>query len=110
GFGHALPRGTGLLLAVWAVLVPSVLAYAVVFRGPTGEKARLLREAPLVAATLGIDGALWRFRAFVVGGAGAGLAGGFSAALTGVVSPEATGFPVMLLCLTAVVVGGARHP
>ena len=40
----------------------------------------------------------------------AGLAGGFSAALTGVVSPEATGFPVMLLCLTSVVVGGARHP
>ncbi|HEY4169739.1 MAG TPA: ATP-binding cassette domain-containing protein, partial [Reyranella sp.] len=37
-------------------------------------------------------------------------AGGFSAALTGVVSPEATGFSVMLLCLTAVVVGGSRHP
>jgi len=110
GFGFGLPRGPGLLLAVWAVLVPSVLAYAVVFRGPTGEKARLLREAPLVAATLGIDGALWRLRAFVVGAACAGLAGGFSAALTGVVSPEATGFPVMLLCLTAVVVGGARHP
>jgi branched-chain amino acid transport system permease protein len=46
----------------------------------------------------------------VIGGACAGLAGGFAAALTGVVSPEATGFSVMLLCLTAVVVGGARHP
>ena len=46
----------------------------------------------------------------MAGGAYAGLAGGFSAALSGVVSPEATGFPVMLLCLTSVVVGGARHP
>ena len=34
-----------------------------------GEKARLLREAPLEAATLGIDGGRWRFVAFVAGGA-----------------------------------------
>jgi branched-chain amino acid transport system permease protein len=87
-----------------------VIAYASVFRGAMGEQARLLRDAPLVAASVGIDSALWRFVAFVIGGALAGLAGGFSAALTGVVSPEATGFSVMLLCLTAVVVGGARHP
>ena len=80
------------------------------FSGPLGETARLLREAPLAAATLGIDGARWRFAAFVVGGALAGLAGACSAALSGVVSPEATGFSVMLLCLTSVVLGGARHP
>ena len=110
GFASELPRGTMLLATVWAILIPSVVAYAAVFRGATGEKARLLRDAPLVAASLGIDAPLWRFIAFVVGGACAGLAGGFSAALTGVVSPEATGFSVMLLCLTSVVVGGARHP
>jgi branched-chain amino acid transport system permease protein len=46
-----------------------------------------------------------------VGGGGlAGLAGAFSAALSGVVSPETTGFSVMVLCLTSVVLGGARHP
>jgi len=110
GFATDLPRGTILLVTVWAILIPSVIAYAAVFRGATGEKARLLRDAPLVAASLGIDAPLWRFITFVVGGACAGLAGGFSAALTGVVSPEVTGFSVMLLCLTSVVVGGARHP
>jgi branched-chain amino acid transport system permease protein len=110
GFGLELPHGTALALMVWLVLIAGVIAYAIVFRGAMGEKARLLRDAPLVAASLGIDAALWRFLAFVIGGAAAGLAGGFSAALTGVVSPDATGFPVMLLCLTAVVVGGARHP
>jgi branched-chain amino acid transport system permease protein len=30
--------------------------------------------------------------------------------LSGVVSPETTGFSVMLLCLTSVVLGGVRHP
>ena len=110
GFGMALPRGTTLAILVWLVLGASVAAYASVFRGALGEKARLLRDAPLIAASVGIDAALWRFTAFVIGGACAGLAGGFSAALTGVVSPEATGSPVMLLCLTAVVVGGSRHP
>ena len=110
GFGMALPRGLTLTILVWLVLVAAVVAYASVFKGTMGDKARLLRDAPLVAASVGIDGSLWRFLAFVIGGACAGLAGGFSAALTGVVSPEATGFSVMLLCLTAVVVGGARHP
>lgn len=110
GFGLDLPRGPTLAILVWLVLGAATVAYASVFKAAMGEKARLLRDAPLVAASVGIDAALWRFTAFVIGGACAGLAGGFSAALTGVVSPEATGFSVMLLCLTAVVVGGARHP
>ena len=110
GFTAGLPQGPILLGLVWFCLIPSVLAYAAFFKGSMGENARLLREAPLEAATLGIDGGLWRFLAFVAGGAYAGLAGGFSAALSGVVSPEVTGFPVMLLCLTSVVVGGVRHP
>jgi branched-chain amino acid transport system permease protein len=110
GFRTGLAQGPILLGLVWFCLVPSVLAYAAFFKGTMGEQARLLREAPLEAATLGIDGGLWRFLAFVAGGAFAGLAGGFSAALSGVVSPEVTGFPVMLLCLTSVVVGGVRHP
>jgi branched-chain amino acid transport system permease protein len=110
GFSLGLPRGPTLTILVWLVLAAAVVAYASVFKGTMGEKARLLRDAPLVAASVGIDAALWRFLAFVIGGGCAGLAGGFSATLTGVVSPEATGFSVMLLCLTAVVLGGARHP
>src|SRR5262249_10868068 len=39
-----------------------------------------------------------------------GLAGACSASLSGVVSPEVTGFSVMLICLTSVVLGGVRHP
>jgi branched-chain amino acid transport system permease protein len=110
GFVSSLPRGSVLLAMVWICLIPGVLIYAQLFRGRLGEEARLLREAPLVAATLGIDGGQWRLMGFVVGGALAGLAGAFSAAVSGVVSPDVTGFSVMVLCLTSVVIGGSRHP
>jgi len=110
GFTRGLPRGPVLLAVVWACLIVLVPATAALVRGRVGEQAWLLRQAPLLAATLGIDGGRWRFAAFVVAGAVAGLAGGFSAALSGVVSPEATGFSIMVLCLTSVVLGGTRHP
>ena len=110
GFGSAAAHGKLLMTLVWIILIVSVLVYAWLFSGPLGETARLLREAPLAAATLGIDGARWRFVAFVIGAAFAGFAGACSASLSGVVSPEATGFSVMLLCLTSVVLGGVRHP
>lgn len=110
GFATDLPRGPVLLVTVWACLIAGVLLYAWLFEGAAGEKTRLLRDAPLLAATLCIDGAAWRFVAFVAGAALAGLAGAFSVGLSGVVSPEATGFSLMVLCLTLVVLGGARHP
>lgn len=110
GFAAGLPRGALLLAIVWLALTIAVLAVARTIGGPLGEQARLLREAPLVAASQGIDGARWRFVAFVAGGALAGFAGACAAAQSRVVSPEVTGFPVMVLCLTSVVLGGPRHP
>jgi len=110
GFGPAATHGKLLMALVWIVLIVSVIAYARLSRGPWGEAARLLREAPLAAATLGIDGPRWRFVAFVIGAAFAGFAGACSASLSGVVSPEVVGFPIMLICLTSVVLGGVRHP
>jgi branched-chain amino acid transport system permease protein len=110
GFAATLPRGPALLAIVWVCLIAGVLLYARFFHGALGRTARLVREAPLLAATLGIDGSRWRFAAFVAGGALAGSAGAFSAAVSGVVSPETTGFSVMVICLTSVVLGGSRHP
>ena len=110
GFGAHLPHGMALLVLVWSCLSAAVLLQWWLFAGRLGEAARLLREAPLAAATLGIDGARWRLVAFVCGGALAGGAGASVAALNGVVSPDATGFPVMVACLTLVVLGGSRHP
>lgn len=110
GFAASLPRGPVLMIVVWLCLITAIALQARLLAGPLGDQARLLREAPLMAATLGIDGGRWRLVAFAIGAALAGLAGAFSATLSGVVSPEATGFSIMVLCLTSVVLGGARHP
>jgi branched-chain amino acid transport system permease protein len=110
GFSARLPHGLWLLALVWVCLLAALAAQAWLFAGPLGEPVRLLREAPLAAATLGIDGGRWRLAAFAVGGALAGGAGASAAALNGVVSPDVTGFGVMVTCLTLVVVGGSRHP
>jgi branched-chain amino acid transport system permease protein len=110
GFAASLPRGMPLLVSVWGCLIAATVLYAKIFVGPLGEHADLVRQAPLVAATLGIDAGRWRLVAFALGGGLAGLAGGFSAALNGVVSPEVTGFSLMVLCLSLVVLGGTRHP
>jgi len=110
GFGTNLPSELSLALVAWTVAALFVAALARAMAGRWAETARLLREAPLAAEALGIDGARWRFTAFVCGSALGGLGGGIAAAAAGVVSPEATGFPLMVLCLVSVVVGGARHP
>ena len=109
GFGRGLPRGVWLLGLVWVCLIAVVLLQSRLFAGALGARARLMREAPLVAASRGIDIGSWRLAAFVVSGALAGGAGAAAACLNGVVSPEATGFPLMVLCLTLVVLGGSRH-
>lgn len=110
GFGARLPHGGSLLALVWACLTAAVVLQFRLLGGRLNEGARLLRERPFAAAMLGIDGARWRLIAFAAGGALAGGAGSAVAALNGVVSPEVTGFPVMVLCLTSVVLGGSRHP
>jgi branched-chain amino acid transport system permease protein len=109
GFGARLPHGLWLLALVWLCLIAAVVLQSWLFAGRLGEAARLLREAPLAAATLGVDAARWRLVAFACGGALAGGAGASAAALNGVVSPEATGFALMVACLTSVVLGGSRH-
>jgi branched-chain amino acid transport system permease protein len=110
GFATALPRGIALMEAVWVCLIAIVVAQAWYFTGRRAEAARLIREAPAVAEAMGIDVRLWRFTGFVTAAAAAGLAGGGAAAVSGVVSPDTTGFSVMLICLTSVVLGGTRHP
>ncbi|MCK6451620.1 MAG: branched-chain amino acid ABC transporter ATP-binding protein/permease [Alphaproteobacteria bacterium] len=104
--GVAVAKGWPLLAVVWsAVAAVAWLAW----RATGGRRAlvfRLLREDPIAAEALGIDTGRLRFGAFLFAAAAAGLAGALHAHLLGVVSPEVLEFPVLVACLSMVVIGG----
>ena len=70
---------------------------------PCCDRTRWRRRA------IGIDAGRLRLLAFLAGAAYAGLAGSLYAHVIGVISPEVLGLPVMVTCLTVVVVGGSRR-
>lgn len=105
-FGARVTTGWPLLFFVWAIVA---LAGTLAWRLTRGTKAlayRTLRERPLAAASVGLDGGAMRAVAFLLSAAYAGAAGALHAHSLGVVSPEVLDFSVMVACLTMAVVGG----
>ncbi len=107
--GEAVARGWPLLALSWslAALVAAMAWYRA--RGARGQAMDLAREDPLAAEALGIDTGRLRLGAFLFAAATAGLAGALNAHLLGIVSPETLEFPVMVACLSMVVIGGRFH-
>lgn len=105
-FGWAVPRGWPLMSACWALVA---LAAAVAWRATSGRNRHVLmlvRDDPIAAESLGIDTGRLRFAAFLFAAGCAGIAGALQAHLLGIVSPEVLDFPVMVACLSMVVIGG----
>ncbi len=106
-FGEpALRRGLPLLVFVWGMAGLGALLLHQLARGLLGQGWHVLRENPLAAAASGLDAGAMRFAAFLLSAAYAGAAGALYAHTLGVISPEALEFPIMVACLTMVVVGG----
>ncbi|MEQ8332676.1 branched-chain amino acid ABC transporter ATP-binding protein/permease [Nisaea sp.] len=104
--GHGLP----LTILVWACVGLALSISHRMTAGKRGLAVETLREAPLAAATLGIDGAAIRFRFFVASAALGGLAGALQAHAIGVVSPDVLQFHVLVLILAMTVIGGRASP
>jgi branched-chain amino acid transport system permease protein len=105
-FGAQITSGWPLMLFVWGlVALGGVLAWRLT-RGMKGLAYRTLRERPLAAASVGLDGGAMRAVAFVLSAAYGGAAGALHANSLGVVSPEVFDFSIMVACLTMAVVGG----
>ena len=105
-FGHGLP----LTLLVWACVGLALTLSHRMTAGKRGLAVETLREAPLAAAALGVDGAAIRFRFFVASAALGGLAGALQAHAIGVVSPDVLQFHVLVLILAMTVIGGRASP
>lgn len=100
--GHGLP----LTMLVWACVGLALTISHWMTAGKRGLAVETLREAPLAASALGIDGAAIRFRFFVASAAFGGLAGALQAHTVGVVSPDVLQFHILVLILAMTVIGG----
>lgn len=104
--GQAIERGWPLMATCWTLAgLVAVIAWRQA-SGPRGQAMDLAREDPVAAEALGIDTSALRLKAFLFAAAAAGLAGALHAHLLGIVSPEVLEFPVMVACLSMVVIGG----
>jgi branched-chain amino acid transport system permease protein len=75
-----------------------------------GIEWRGIKEIDDLAALVGINTVKAKISAFVAGSILAGMAGSLLGHFIRFISPEAFGFPTMLFCLTAVIVGGIESP
>ena len=89
----------GIALAVY-VLIDNLV------RSPVGDTLRAIREDEVSAASLGVNGALWKAFAFGLGAAIAGLAGCFYPGFVGTLVPDAFNIIESFTMLAMVIVGG----
>ena len=108
--GVPIRPGWPMLAATWGfVAVGALLAWHLT-SGRLGQAWACMRAAPSAAASIGLDSARLRLVAFLLSAAYAGLAGSLYVHVVRVVSPDALAFPVVVTCLTIVVVGSRLRP
>lgn len=105
-FGWPVPRGLPLAALVWSFVAVGGFAARRLAAGRTGRALTLVRDDPLVAATLGLDVGRLRLGAFALSALFGGAAGALAVHTQRVVSPEVLEFSVMVTILTIAVVGG----
>ncbi len=105
-FGWTVERGWPLMLLVWGLVALGAIAARRFTGGLTGTRLTLMREQPMAAEAAGIDIRRLRFAAFLLSALFGGAAGALQVHTIRVVSPEVLEFPVMVLLLAIVVIGG----
>jgi branched-chain amino acid transport system permease protein len=88
------------LLAVFAV------GAALLRAGPVGRRLQMMRDAPVAAATFGVNLTLTKLAVFAMSGAAAALAGALFGSLRRSISPNDFAFGASLGLLLLVVLGG----
>ena len=101
-FSH--PAALFYLVAGIAVLVYVLIDNLV--RSPVGDSLRAIREDEVSAASLGVNGAIWKAFAFGIGAAIAGLAGCFYPGFVGTLVPDAFNIIESFTMMAMVIVGG----
>jgi branched-chain amino acid transport system permease protein len=106
GLFGALADLSMLDIVIAVVVVLAIIAWTE--RGKIGRRIEALREDPALAISMGIKVGRMRRMSFVASGLLGGLAGGVNVVVRTTVTPDDIGFPLVVLALTMIIVGGRR--
>jgi branched-chain amino acid transport system permease protein len=95
-----------MLVLVWLIAAAGALGAWLVTHGRLGPALAVMRDNPLVAASVGIDIGRLRLAMLLLSAGYGGAAGALYAHTLHVISTEVLEFSVMVVCLTMTVVGG----
>lgn len=101
-----VPNTTALFYLVAGIALLVYLLLDNLVRSPIGDTLRAIREDEVSAASLGVNGALWKAFAFSLGAAIAGLAGVFYPGFVGTLVPDAFNIIESFTMMAMVIVGG----
>ncbi|MTD13417.1 branched-chain amino acid ABC transporter permease [Nakamurella sp. YIM 132087] len=96
------------VVEMWSLVVVVVALVAATEHGKLARRIAVVRDDPELASSIGISNGFYRLLAFGVSGALGGCAGTLSVLVRTTVSPAEIGFPLVVLALTMIIVGGAR--
>jgi branched-chain amino acid transport system permease protein len=91
-----------------ALVVPAVAGFRAIIFSPFGYALRAARDSDLRSEAVGINRRAMQWRAFIIAGAGAGLAGALFAFLKGSVFPDTMGVSTSIDGLVMVLLGGVE--
>jgi branched-chain amino acid transport system permease protein len=104
-FGVLTPFGTSQLVVITLVALALV---ALTELGRVRRRVEAVREDPELAASMGISVRRYRMAAFGMSGALGALGGATNILVRSYVGPLDIGFPLIVLALTMIIVGGSR--
>jgi branched-chain amino acid transport system permease protein len=105
-FGLPLSPTHWLYVLTWSIGVVMFAGSWVLLRGRFGRTLRAVRDSDVAAASIGIDGALYKRLAFGISAFYGGVAGSLMAIAVGYVNPDTFPATMSILLLTGAVVGG----
>ncbi len=106
GIMPPVPNTVALFYLVAGIAALVYLLLDNLVRSPVGDTLRAIREDEVSAASLGVNGAVWKAFAFGLGAAIAGLAGIFYPGFVGTLVPDAFGIIESFTMMAMVIVGG----
>ena len=92
---------------MFAIGIAALVLVAFSELGRTGRRVNAVREDPELAASMGIRVRSYRLVAFGVSGALGGCAGCLNTLVRSTITPLDIGFPLIVLALTMIIVGGS---